>query len=287
MLASKDCEDAAFSEEAYGYPFDEKQRQPLSESHRGIFIKASPHVLGHPVVRWRTLGVLLNLRSWIWVGQKTDLAVQQHWESVMARRLLENGSVYCRATDDDFAGMIRDLACSQKKQLPKDYKRKPFRQLMNKVWPVGAVTRFDEWELHRESLDPALRKMFSDVDHHPGHGPGSSDCMPTLITHHRIFDYARDRMVHPKEELASMGIDVFDDLSGGRGRSPLAHQIQTLPINEQQFLIGNGMHSPLYIAFMFFILGNVVPIEDFYKLSRAIYVKDDSDDEKERLCSRS
>ena len=139
-----------------------------------------------------------------------------------------HASVFLLSSQAEVAAMAQDLAASRKRVLrpasgagtlqPSTY--------FSTIAPPGMVQCKAEYERAFIS-ESAPQPWLADLAHHPGMGPRHGSLMPSLDTHPHIFTWDApppvqgERFITPRELLASLGVDTFPTLSGGRPLSGL------------------------------------------------------------------
>jgi len=139
-----------------------------------------------------------------------------------------------------------------------------------KMGPPGMLQRKAEYDTLRETLAEGDRFVLADLDHHPGQGIKPSKLFPVQLTHGAYWSYDQERLTTRKEEFSAQGVDMYERLAGGRGISPMAALFDRYEDRHQQELNGNAIHVPSFVAWMFFVLGHIVPVEDFHRIAPAI-----------------
>ena len=76
------------------YPYKQKLREPLNDSHRLVRVSIGPDKLGFPTKRTRSLTAGLARNSLIWVGPESDRDVQSHFESIFCCSVEVSGDVF-------------------------------------------------------------------------------------------------------------------------------------------------------------------------------------------------
>ena len=127
-------------------------------------------------------------------------------------------------------------------------------------------------EFKREIARPPY---FADLAHHPNKGPKHGPLVPNLDTHPRIFTWSApgepgegERYLTSGELLASLGVDVYEPLCGGRSQSPLCNALAQQPLSKQLMMIGNGVHVPTIASWYLYVLGNMCPKKHFWTIRK-------------------
>ncbi len=83
--------------------------------------------------------------------------------------------------------------------------------------------------------------------------PGAT--IPPLNTHPEIFSFGSHRLATSMEYLGMQGLDVFESLAGKRPLSPIMQCLDGLSEKEIKLFAGNGLHTAVFAAWFFFVLG--------------------------------
>ena len=134
-----------------------------------------------------------------------------------------------------------------------------------------------QYESARPQREGLAGHYMVDLDHNISFGPRSGPEMPALDTHPTIYSFQMERLVLAEEMLAAQGIDMFEDLAGSRGISPLKDIFSSFSESELRFFAGNSLHVPTYGAWLMYAMGNVVPRDD--KLPRPLLCPADEEEE--------
>jgi hypothetical protein len=90
---------------------------------------------------------------------------------------------------------------------------------------------------------------------------GSS--LPSLPTHFFLWNFQNKRPFTKREVMFSMGFPSIPELCKSRHTAVVEKMVASLSSEEEQFLIGNGQHLHTYMSFVFYVLGNIIPKEQF------------------------
>ena len=282
QLALQLLEDGYFFECTPCYPVETKQVEAFAATHKVIHVTWSPHRGIFKTRRPRLFASGLNLQTLVYTGPEGD-CLQQAFDEFMDKDVCSNeldGNIYLRASDREVIEMTRQLA--RRKALPQEWEKDAlhnYRSLLPYISPPGISCRLSEWDIFNSNNEPIL----ADLSHHPGKGPNADTNYPTLLTNHQLWSYKANRFTTPLEDLAAMGVDAYECLSGGRPVSPLVDVWARLSLREAAVLTGNAMHVPSILAWIVFVQSFCVPRAVLEQLAPALcarpFVEDDMDDD--------
>jgi hypothetical protein len=255
-----------FSECAETYPTLQKQG-PLASSHFQVSVRTGPEAMGFPTRRLRSFGAGVNRSTHVWVGPSVD-KVQEDFANTFHRSIVLTGEVFLQASLRDIHDNSRALAAVRKKCLPEDFQSCEYSEYLDILAPPGVVMIKAEYEA-AFAADTLTPPFFADLAHHPFKGPAHGAFIPVLDTHPKTFTWNApspmqgERFLLPSELLASLGNDVYPSLSAGRSLSSLPSLLAKHPLAKQLMMIGNSIHAPTLAAWIYYVLGNSVPLERF------------------------
>ena len=260
------AESVFFTECSSLYPAQTKQAAPMTEQFHVVFIQASPDLLGFPVRRPRMFSAGINRAEYLWCGPSTPQEVQAEWNAIFGRLCTLTGDAFFCAPVPEVQAWAQRTATARKTSIPLHMMNQSIESLLPFLLPTGGVKRkfqYDELQPDRCALDGSF--LF-DLDHNPGYGPGCGSLFPSMSTHPRVFSHKQGRLALPAEYLSAQGVDMYADLSGDRGISPLRDVFNSVTDTEACFLAGNSLHVPTYLCFMIYVLGNLRPRADFIRM---------------------
>ena len=97
-----------------------------------------------------------------------------------------------------------------------------------------------------------------------------------------IVSLTDKRLVHSKEIMSAMGLRLFPDHDGHRC-SPLLSFLDGCSRCQRMPLCGNGVHAPTYLAWILYVLSNIVRLDNCEEPARSLasMVPDDSSDDSD------
>jgi hypothetical protein len=266
-------EDAYFTECAVNYPALVRQA-PLNSTHHIVSVLSGPQLQSYPIYRLRNYACGLNRAKWVWVGPSTNPAVQKDFETKFHRPVAARGNIFLSAGAPEVRrfGSELALATSRKSQISKfcdadDESTTSMSEYLHLICSARMMSRKASYEKHfTDSL--VAPPWFADLDANLGWGQGAeASFVPTLVTHPRIFVWPKgmslegQRFMLPEELLSCHGFGMTCDLH---------HIFKSLDNRSKGVLLGNGMHLPSLGSFMMYVLSNIKPIGDFYRLGANI-----------------
>jgi hypothetical protein len=262
FTAEADLEDLYFSENSDRYPVEEKQKQPLQETHHVVSVRISPRDLGFPMRRRRLFTAGLCKRKWIWTGPSTCEQVETEFFKLFGSTCELTGDVYYAAASEEIEQMVVQMSTKRRKTLPEGWRDMQMSEYMHLISSPSGMVRKGQYEnlLHvKQSLGGSF---LADLDHNIGFGPTAGPDMPSLDTHPTIFSWLRGRLATPMELLAAQGVDMYPELSGGRLVSPLRTIFKKYSSNQVRFMAGNSMHIPTHAVWMLYVISHMVKRSD-------------------------
>ena len=249
----------------------------VQKTHGVKWVITCPTKLGFPMRRRRTFTFGFSLEKWVWVGPATHDDVQEEFDSLFNKTLQLPGDVYLLADAHSIEKFACEKAAQRGKCLPPDFAGLPMSKYLQCLLPPGAMLRLSQYESARPQREGLAGHYMVDLDHNISFGPRSGPEMPALDTHPTIYSFQMERLVLAEEMLAAQGIDMFEDLAGSRGISPLKDIFSSFSESELRFFAGNSLHVPTYGAWLMYAMGNVVRRDD--KLPRPLLCAADEEEE--------
>ena len=155
-------------------------------------------------------------------------------------------------------------------------------EVLNEVLPPGAILRKAAWEQEFQQVESAGGAYICDLDHWPkSRGPQAGPYMPTIISHSSLFSFRRERLVTSLELFSVHGAEVTAAAEPDI-RYPCLDALKKMPITHRRQLVGNSLLLPAAGAFIFYILSNLVCLEEESPLppNMNIYGPDHVDEEE-------
>jgi hypothetical protein len=157
----------------------------------------------------------------------------------------------------------------RKERIQKDPQDNPcMDDVLHYLLPPGSLQRLTPYEeefakLQLESRTAAYHEpqYLCDIQHHKGRGPVGGSVFPVALASNELYYMNGRRLILPSEILTSQGVDMFDELSANRSRSELFEHFAGL-----KGFAGKCMDIPTFTVSMFYVMANLVPIADFYKI---------------------
>ena len=271
-LAKRALEAIWFAETGSLYKAKSKQAS-LSTHHHLVSVLTGPNHQGYATVRNRSLSAGINKEKFVWVGPPEE-EVQLTFDAIFCRNRCIDGRVYLMASEDEVRTFAISCATSRKKMLPAATNPSSY---FCTISPPHCVQLKSEYErsFASKGIPPP---HFADLDHHAGFGPKHGNMVPPLDTHPKTFTWHApgdghmncERYLTPRELLASLGVDAYEAISGGRNLSPLLTALESQPLAKQLQMIGNGVHLPSIAAWFLFVVGNCIPVESINALPRGL-----------------
>lgn len=127
--------------------------------------------------------------------------------------------VYFAAGKEEVGNYFRRMATSRRQTLPSDFMSKPMIDYVHRLLPPGILQRLSAYDA-TFNKDPS-KPFLSDLEHHEGFGPRAGSYFPTCLRLFTIYSFTHQQVALPTEGVSVQGIEMFDELDGGR---PLAFE---------------------------------------------------------------
>ena len=155
-------------------------------------------------------------------------------------------------------------------------------KLMETILPPQAITIHDEWADRLDEFQSRCGAMICDLDQHPaerGAPSGRLADWPVLYTHGLIASLStfrpHFRLATSWEHMAAMGFHVNEATCQDFDQTSIVQLMRPLSPGQRKRLIGNSMNLVTQAAFMWYVIGNVVPRE-FPRVQRSLPAVDDN-----------
>ena len=105
--------------------------------------------------------------------------------------------------------------------------------------------------------------------HHLGQHPKfdkPTELLGPLDTHATIFSFNENRLLVPFELLTAMGTWMYD--GDGCSASPYYPIFTDMKLSDIKLLVGNGIHVPIFSAFLAYALSHIRDRDDFLTFDR-------------------
>lgn len=285
MAAKLELEDAFVQECTTGYPWVEKIRRPLANSHRAVRVKVSPVEIAVPSSRPRSYVIASSLATLVWLGPESDDEVQLEFEDIFFRKCIATGDVFLNAADAEINSEMHRLALVQGHAWAKDFNVMDSvflgeEDIMLECLPPGGYERFRDWENVRRKKGKGLCTWLADCHHHAeSKGPAAGSIFPCELRSSCVIAHHVGRAVTPFEALAAHGWHMHD-VGGKCPISPVRKYFDTLKKSNIGKLAGNGISLPVAWCVWLYFISNIAPRE-FPKVSRAEALLSCSDEEED------
>jgi hypothetical protein len=248
----------------------------LSATHHIVSILSGPELLGYPHYRLRSFAAGISKANYVWVGPKSDQAIQADYTSKFRQDVQCSAAAYLIASEDEILSHSRKLASDRKTPLGSEVTAAMVNENLHRICPAGMLVRKSSFEKFfvQNNVPPP---WFGDLDHNVSYGTaGEASFLPVLDTHPRLFTWPNglqgkgQRFMTPKELLFAQGFNVSNSLHRNRSESDLVGIFDTLRSRDQCFLLGNGMHVPTVASWMIYVLSNIVRIDLINTIARPL-----------------
>lgn len=257
--ALDNTEDMFFQENVPKYPFKEKLREPLHDTHDIIRVVVGPEDLGWPSRRRRSLCCGLVRSKWKWSGPTSDQAIQTEFEQIFKRTGRLSGNSFLLAPSSEVRAWY-SLKLAQRGIHVSGDKPLDIPSRLQDILPPGARLRLEAYKKILEE-SPEATDFIADVEHWPGCAVACGSMFPCQLTHGTVVSMKGDggggpRVFLGSEHLAALGWHIFDEVSG-KFNSPMKKILRGLKGHTQKALAGNAMSLPAIAAFVLFIWSNI------------------------------
>ena len=287
VQAGNGSEDMFFSECTKLYDFIQKLAKPLQRTHTVIAVKIGPDIFGHPTRRTRNLAAGLSQKTLIWIGPP-QAEIQDHFESIFARKTLLTGAAYFRASPEALRQFAQKAMMKRGLRLDVDELLDlptTGMEFLDTFLPPGAHQRLEAYEQQRESLQGMDGTYIVDLEQWPQSKAGAGGpYFPSQLTHGSVLDVNTMKYALGTDHLAANGFHTDSGISRDY-RSLLAPILQGLSSHEQKELSGNGQSLPAIAAWFLYVFCHTVrrPQLTLPNVpSEEIDLCDDDEDEEEQ-----
>ena len=266
QMAKIQLEDAFVQECTVFYPWIQKIKQPLENTHKCVRIKTSPVLIAVPSNRPRSLVTGLSLATLVWVGPEDDDEVQREFDEIFRRRCVATADVFLNAGEDEINNEMRRLALVQGHCWPDDFNvldaifLEETTDIMLQCLPPGGFSRYRDWEKKRKLKGG---DCFLADCHHNVHskGPQCGSVFPCELRATTVVAHHLGRMVTPYEQLAAHGWHMHDVPGSQWPVSPVRKYFDKLSKGAIGRLAGNGISLPVAWCVWLYMLGNIAARE--------------------------
>ena len=269
ILASCMMEDIFITECAERYSAEEFQAPGLAKTHDVKIFRLCPRDIGFPMRRRRTFTVGINFETLVWVGKPTHLAAQQDFLELLGRTVEVTGDVYFYAGQEEVNQFVQQRILKRKNQVPAGFADTPMEDLLHLLCARTTHERKAVYDLAKKDMSSPGGSFLVDLEQRCFMGSSPGAYVPALNTHSEIYSYLSGRLATSNEYMFMQGFDSDAAICGSRPVSPMMLSIDGLAQLETRFLVGNGMHVPLFSTLLMYVFSNVVrrempdPFKDF------------------------
>ena len=256
-------EDMLFQENVPSYPHEAKLVIPLQHSHVVVRVVVGLEDLGWPSRRRRSFCCGLSRRTLRWVGPLTDEGVQRDFMSLFKRRTVLNGDVFQLAPDAEVQASHRRMFRLRGVHVGAGEHIDSSRETLLEMLPPGARVRLARHLEAMQANSRASAPYLVDLEQWPGVGATCGPWFPSQLRHGTVaaLGCENERVFLGSEHLAALGWHLFD-IDGVPFLSSIAGILTRAGQATQKSWSGNGMGLPAIYAWMLYVLGNTVRVDD-------------------------
>ena len=250
-------EDMFFQENVPKYPFKDKLKIPLQDTHDVIRVVVGPEDLGWPSRRKRSLCCGLARAKWRWCGPTSESAVQAEFNRIFKRTPMLSGNSFLLAPPSEVRAWYAHKLANRGTHV-QEGEPLAIGDLLEELLPPGARLRLDAYKKILEEGEE-VTDFIADVEHWPHHAAACGSMFPCQLTHGTVVSLkggAEPRVFLGSEHLCALGWHMFDGLSK-KFQSPMRKILGSLSGHKQKALAGNAMALPAIAAFVLFIWSNI------------------------------
>ena len=261
--AEQKVEDGFFGECVPRFPVKEKLADTMADTHVVLWIYDDPSLHGQGVNRKRVhiAGIAKHRFKWIGpIDYPSDFKQRFHRISNMT------GVDWLLSSNDERLDEYVRLAQIQGHHLsPEQIQAMNGKELLCHVQPPGANRRYKEWHAQRQQHQD-IAHYFGDLQHHAGSkGCGGGANFPCMLTHGTLLCMGLSvdnwKIATANEHLAAQGLAMFEPMAQKYGNPRLYNILNKLTTFEKKLLAGNGMHLRVEAAWIYYVLSNIVPVD--------------------------
>ena len=250
-LAQQGNEDVYFHENRPEYPVDDLQRQPLKRTHGVVSVVVDPDDIGEPLKRKRRLTCGFDQSKFIYVGEPEN--ARDDFMAIFGRSTETNGNIFLNAVESVFED-FKEFAFRNHVYLSNS-STEAMSDLSSILSPEQR-SRVRAWAARAKAANfPETAGWFADIQDWPrGHLP--KETMPPFLKSSMMYSNSRRGLVTTHEGMRCHGFRSGPDNKDAC--SDWVSVFSNSKLYERQALIGGSVHAPLYAAWVFFCLSNLV-----------------------------
>lgn len=268
------------------YPI-EKQSNVLEKTHSVLTLpNVKPDMFGWPLRRPRRFSAGLSKSLVKWVGPSDYIT---DFNKLFGRRLGVGADALLCAGTDDLVDEYMEVSAHVQRQRGRAsvaVSRDTVRTFagLESILALGYRERLSAWVARALGEEVQGNALFADIKDNPRRGKVAPNIFPTVLKKSMIVSLTDQRLVHSKEIMTAMGLRLFPAHDGDRC-SPLLSFLDGCSRFERMTLCGNGVHAPTYLAWILYVLSNIVCLDDCEEPARSLptmvpeYSSDDSDED--------
>ena len=158
-LAESETEDVAFMECTPRYLARERLQVQMASTHFALWVVVGSQFFGIPSLRERVLGVVLNLKTVVWLGPPSQEEVEIEFNQMFARSMQITATALLVDSEDNRWDMYLRMANKRGEKRGRVFTMKQLKklkpwQLLTFIQPPGAPARLAEWYDHMERHHP-------------------------------------------------------------------------------------------------------------------------------------
>jgi hypothetical protein len=115
----------------------------------------------------------------------------------------------------------------------------------------------------RDELGALSGDFTADLNQDPTEHKVCGSSLPSIPTHFFLWNFLKERPLTKREVMFSMGFPSIPEICKSKHAVVVDQMAASLSSEESQFLLGNGQHLHTYMSFVFYVLGNIIPREQF------------------------
>ena len=277
--ADQALDDLRIVECTANYPWKEKLREPLRDTHFVVAIKANPFSLGYPVQRDRMFCACLNLQTTRWVGPMEPDDVQANFDAVFAKECAISGDVFFVVPSEERANHDVAMANGQGNYpSPEQVQAFTDQEALDLCLPQYNRSCGEKYGALRDERQSLSGVFLCDLEQNPDERALCGAVWPTLLTKSNIACFTRDDRVQfalPIEHMGAQGMHVVSCPQFGISVSPMRKHIERFSPRVIKEFAGRGMHLGALSAWMLFVLGNTMRIRFEYPCPPLTSMPDD------------
>ena len=250
-------EDLAFTECTPNYPVKHKMQEPLSGTHKVVWVVTGPEFLGYPVHRRRVLSASICMRRCAWVGPEDPT---EEFRSLFYQATRATGDMLLCGPNQDRVDEYQALAATQSNYIDKeDIPSMDTERLMASVLSPGQHRRFQMWaSVERDT------PLVTDLDHNPETRMRGGLLWPVQLTHGLVCAFpvgSQPKLATPLEHWGAHGFHLFDSTTKTCAKSSMLPIFTKLSRSKLKELSGRGIHVAVLSAWMMYVLSNIVRVD--------------------------